>query len=210
MPGTGTARRAPVQAPTTVRHPPSRSSGGLPDCAATLATVTTARRPAWRAAVTAVVLLAIGLGVALGVGSALGISAEPVAGMDAVSRRGRHGRPRRAAADDRGASTARGTERTTVALDELTDAVAVGPDAGSGRATLTLRAGDGDPDDDTYRLGGDASALEVTAASESGAVRAVYDLAAAVRSGHAGDRAPRRRGHARACRSGWSTSAPSG
>ena len=80
-------------------------------------------------------------------------------------------------------STARARERTTVALDELTDAVASAPSR-QGRATLTLRAGDGDPDDDTYRLTGDASALEVTAASESGAVRAVYDLASAVRTGH--------------------------
>ena len=71
-----------------------------------------------------------------------------------------------------------------VALDELSDAVASAPSR-QGRATLTLRPGSGDPDDDTYRLGGDASALEVTAASESGAVRAVYDLAAAVRSGRA-------------------------
>ena len=36
--------------------------------------------------------------------------------------------------------------------------------------------------------------MEVTSASESGAVRAVYDLAAAVRSGRAGDRAARRGG----------------
>ena len=145
--------------------------------------MTTARRPAWRAAVTAVVLLAIGLGVALGVGSALGISAEPVDGMDAASH------PVGTVAPAVPPPTIEvldhpGTERTTVALDELTDAVASAPTR-QGRATLTLRDGDGDTDDDTYRLGGNASALEVTAASESGAVRAVYDLAAAVRSGHA-------------------------
>ena len=59
-------------------------AGDLPAGAVTLPAVTTARRPAWRAAVAVVALLAVGLGVALGVGSALGISAEPVAGMDAV------------------------------------------------------------------------------------------------------------------------------
>ena len=82
----------------------SRAGRGrdLPAGAATLPAVTTARRPAWRAAVAVVVLLAVGLGVALGVGSALGISAEPVAGMDAVPARGRHGRARGASADDRG------------------------------------------------------------------------------------------------------------
>ena len=130
-----------------------------------------------------VALLAIGLGVALGVGSALGISAEPVAGMDAVP----------AAVGKVAAAVppptievvdAPRTERTRVALDELTTAVAAAPTR-HGRATLTLRPGTGDLDDDTYTLTGDASALRVTSASESGAVRAVYDLAAAVRSGHA-------------------------
>ena len=63
------------------------------------------------------------------------------------------------------------TERTTVALDELTDAVASAPTR-QGRATLTLRAGDGDTDDDTYRLTGTPRRWRSTAASESGAVRA--------------------------------------
>lgn len=130
-----------------------------------------------------VALLAVGLGVSLGVGSALGISAEPVAAMDAAP-----------AAVGRVASSvppptiqvveAPRTERTRVALDELSDAVASAPSR-QGRVTLSLRPGDGDPDDDTYRLGGTPSALAVTAASESGAVRAVYDLAGAVRSGRA-------------------------
>ena len=145
--------------------------------------MTTARRPAWRAVVTAVVLLALGLGVALGVGSALGISAEPVDGMDAASPAVGTVAPAVPPPTIEVLDRPR-TERTTVALDELSDAVASAPTR-QGRATLTLRAGGGDTDDDTYRLSGDASALEVTAASESGAVRAVYDLAAAVRSGHA-------------------------
>ena len=88
--------------------------------------MTTARRPAWRAVVTAVVLLAIGLVVALGVGSALGISAEPVEGMDAVSH------PVGTVAPAVPPPTIEvldhpGTERTTVALDELTAAVASAP-----------------------------------------------------------------------------------
>ena len=157
--------------------------GRLPACVVTLPAVTTARRPAWRAAVAVVALLAVGLGVALGVGSALGISAEPVAGMDAapaaVGRVAPSVPPPTIEVVD-----APRTERTMVALDELSDAVASAPSR-QGRVTLTLRPGTGDPDDDTYRLGGTPSALEVTAASESGAVRAVYDLAAAVRSGRA-------------------------
>ena len=60
-----------------------------------------------------------------------------------------------------------------MALEKLTDAVSSTPRR-SGRATLTLSAGTGDAADDTYRMTGDAAALVVTAASESGAVRAVY------------------------------------
>ena len=130
----------------------------------------------------AVALLAVGLGVALGVGSALGISAEPVAGMDAVPAAVGAVAPAVPPPTIEVVDTPR-TERTRVALDELAAAVDAAPTR-SGRATLTLRPGTGDLDDDTYRLAGDASALEVTATSESGAVRAVYDLAAAVRSGH--------------------------
>ena len=73
--------------------------------------------------------------------------------------------------------------RTRVALDELEAALAGATTAGE--ATLTVTAGDGDPDDDTYRLDGDATALRVTARSEAGAARGVYDLATAVRTGHA-------------------------
>jgi len=143
--------------------------------------VTTARGRGWRAAATAVALLVVGLLVALGVGSALGISAQRVDGMDAVST------PVGAVAPvvpppTLEVVTAPRTERTRVALDELTAAVASAASR-QGRATLTLEAGDGDPDDDTYRLDGDAAHLRVTAPSEGGAVRAVYDLAASVRSG---------------------------
>ena len=155
-----------------------------------------------------VALLAVGLGVALGVGSALGISAEPVAGMDAVPAAVGAVAPAVPPPTIEVVDAPR-TERTRVALDELADAVAAAPTR-SGRATLTLRPGTGDLDDDTYRLAGDASALEVTATSESGAVRAVYDLAAAVRSGHPVTERRRPGGRPRGCPSGWSTSAPSG
>ena len=131
---------------------------------------------------TAVALLVVGLLVALGVGSALGISAEPVEGMDAVSTPVRTVAPA-VSPPTVEVATAPDTERTRVALDELTAAIASAASR-HGRATLSLDAGDGDLDDDTYRLDGDETHLRVTAASESGAVRAVYDLAASVRSGH--------------------------
>ena len=52
-----------------------------------------------------------------------------------------------------------------------------------GAASLTVVAGAGDPDDETYRLSGTADALRIEAASETGAVRGIYDLAAQVRAG---------------------------
>ncbi|MFL6177242.1 MAG: hypothetical protein ACJ715_11375 [Ornithinibacter sp.] len=144
--------------------------------------MTTARGRGWRAVATAVALLVVGLLVALGIGSALGISAEPVQGMDAVST------PVTAVAPAVPPPTIEPvdpprTERSRVALDELADAVASAPNR-RGRATLRITVGTGDLGDDTYRLGGTPQAITVTATSESGAVRAVYDLAASVRSGH--------------------------
>jgi hypothetical protein len=128
------------------------------------------------------VVLAVGLGVALGIGSALGIRSVPSDGMDAVAAPVAPVAP--AVAPPRFTVVAAPDGiRTRVALDELESAVA---DAGttSGEATLTVTAGGGDPDDDTYRLDGDATALRLTARSEGGAARGVYDLAAAVRTGH--------------------------
>ncbi len=145
--------------------------------------MTTARRPAWRAVAAVVALLTVGLAVALGLGSALGISAEPVNGMAAVSTPVAHVAPSVPPPTLRVVEAPR-TERSRVALDELADAVSSAPRR-QGRATLALRVGRGDPADDTYRLGGRPDALQVDAQSESGAVRAVYDLAAAVRTGHA-------------------------
>ncbi len=62
------------------------------------------------------------------------------------------------------------------ALDELANATASGTD---GTATLVVRHGGGDRDDDTYRLSGTKDRIRITAASETGAVRGVYDLAQA-------------------------------
>ncbi len=53
----------------------------------------------------------------------------------------------------------------------------------AGEASLTVVSGDGDEADETYRLTGTASALRIEAASETGAVRGIYDLAAQVRTG---------------------------
>lgn len=74
--------------------------------------------------------------------------------------------------------------RTRIAVAELRDAVADAP-ATRGTTALVVRHGDGDPDDDSYRLSGSASRLRIDAASESGAVRGVYDLALAAREGRA-------------------------
>ena len=135
------------------------------------------------ATLAAVLVLAVGLGVAVGIGSTLGIRSAPSDGMDAVA--GPVGSVAPAVAPPRiTVASAPDGIRTRVALDELEAALADATTT-AGEATLTVTAGDGDPDDDTYRLDGDATALRVSARSEAGAARGVYDLAAAVRTGHA-------------------------
>ncbi|MFC6042395.1 hypothetical protein [Nocardioides hankookensis] len=74
--------------------------------------------------------------------------------------------------------TVDGTLRTRTAVAELRDATATGT---RGRATLAVTHGDGDVGDDSYRLGGTRTALTITAGSETGAVRGIYDLAQAAR-----------------------------
>lgn len=130
------------------------------------------------ATATIVVLIALGAGVAFAVGDALGIRAEPQAAMP---------EPSLAAPPDadpvpapRFTVTAPDTVRVSVARDALTAAEGARPT--SGEATLTVTAGAGDPADDTYTLTGDATALRIDAASEAGAVRGIYDLAAQVRA----------------------------
>ncbi len=140
--------------------------------------------------VVAVVLGLLGGTVAAGISAQLGIRAEdkdvPVEHLDAAPPRADVPPPaltRIEAADDL---------RTRTAVAELRDAVR---DAGRtrGSATLVVRHGAGDPDDDSYRLSGSAAALRIDARSETGTVRGVYDLALAAREGrplteHLGDR----------------------
>lgn len=144
--------------------------------------MTTARRRGILAVVTAIVLLALGLGVAVVVGDALGIRTEPAEQM----------RPAAAAVSDVAEPVAPpeftsfdvpDTERVSVAIEELTDAVA-SASARTGTASLSVEllptllpeTGDG------YTLEGDETALRVTALSENGATRAIYDLAGQVRA----------------------------
>jgi len=132
------------------------------------------------AVVTATVLLAVGAGVAVVVTDALGIRTEPAAQMQPQP-------PEVAPAIDVAPPPrfttvdAPSGPRYDAALDELLDAVADAPRRGSD-ASLTVEAGD-DPDDETYRLEGDAGELTIVAAGESGAVRGIYDIAARIRAG---------------------------
>lgn len=146
------------------------------------------------ALVTAVVLLGLGVGVGVAAGDALGIRTEaatPLADPDPV-----------VPAVSPAVSPPRFTNivapsgpRYDAALDELLDAVADAPSR-AGEASLTViltdtPAGDtgttptpaADPLPESYRLTGTPSALRIEADSEAGAVRGVYDLAAAVRAG---------------------------
>ncbi|MBL0749161.1 hypothetical protein [Nocardioides baculatus] len=124
--------------------------------------------------VTLLVLAGLGLGIAAGISSALGIRVEPkevpVEELVAAPARDDVPPPRITRID------APATERVRLALDELEAATA---DASDDTATLTVTSGDGDEDDDSYRLSGTAGRLRITAASETGAVRGVYDLAQA-------------------------------
>ena len=143
--------------------------------------MTTATRRAVLAVVTVVVLVALGAGLGLVVGDALGIRTEPATQMEP-------------AAPVVPASTAvvpapeftridaPATVRVDVALEDLADAAAAASET-EGAASLTVVAGAGDDDDETYQLTGSTDALRIEAASETGAVRGIYDLAAQVRAG---------------------------
>ncbi|MFF2275518.1 hypothetical protein [Agromyces sp. NPDC058126] len=147
--------------------------------------MTTATKRGILAVVTALVLVALGLGVAFAVGDALGIRTEPSEQMQ----------PAAAAVPDVAPPVAP-PEFTTldvpetvqfeVAVDELRDAVADAP-AREGEASVAVelipgQEADSGPGDDGYELRGDASALRIVAFTEVGAVRAIYDLAAQVRA----------------------------
>ncbi|HWI31735.1 MAG TPA: hypothetical protein VNT50_09590 [Microbacterium sp.] len=144
--------------------------------------MTTARVRAVLAAVTALVLLALGFGVAVVVGDELGIRTEdgdsPSLTQTPEAQVAPNVLPPALTLD------VPSTLRLDVATDELRDAVAAAPGT-EGTATLTVEYAGGDPADETYRLEGSTDALRVVAESETGAVRGVYDLAAAVRDGRA-------------------------
>lgn len=137
--------------------------------------MTTATRRGILAVVTSLVLLALGLGLGVVVGDALGIRTEPAAQME----------PAAPAASGLGAPVpapetldidAPEGVRYDAAIASLREAV----DAAStreGEVSITVLAGAGDESDDTYRLAGTPSALRIEAGSETGAVRALYDLA---------------------------------
>ncbi|MFT4213784.1 MAG: hypothetical protein QM622_03295 [Microbacterium sp.] len=129
----------------------------------------------------AIGLLAAGAGVGVAVGDALGIRTEASAPMEAVDA---------VAADS--AATAPPPEITVVdapsgdrfALAVDTLRAATDAETTEGTATLSVTVtGTADIDDDTYTLSGTREALVVTAATDAGAVRGVYDLAAQLRAG---------------------------
>lgn len=138
-----------------------------------------ARRPVI-AVVAALVLLALGAGVAYGLGDALGIRSEdsdiPVETLEAA--------PETPLVVPRDITLVTPTSgaRLELARDELRDAVA--SRATEGAATLTLEVS-GDSADETYALQGTEDALTLVAAGEAGAARGIYDIAAAVRDGRA-------------------------
>lgn len=141
--------------------------------------MTRPRRPLL-AGIVVLILLAIGAGIAFVLTDALGIRSEasdvPVEASAVAPIAPTASPPAFTAVD------APDTPRVRAAVAELDAAVADAP-ATDGTATLAVEAGDGDPADETYRLEGEPDALRIVAASETGAVRGVYDLAAAVRDG---------------------------
>lgn len=145
--------------------------------------MTTATRRGILAVVTAVILLALGAGVGVVVGDALGIRTEPASPMQSVATTVAEVTDA-AAPPQIVALDVPTTERVGVAVDELLDAVADAPEReGEASLTVTLLPTLRPETSDRYTLEGDASALRVSALSENGATRAIYDLAAQVRAG---------------------------
>lgn len=129
------------------------------------------------ASVVGVVLLGLGGGIGAGLGEVLGIDASPVA--DPLVVDAPPVPPVEAfATNPRLVVDAPSGPRFEAAVDELEQAQA----GATGRATLTVRAGSA-TDTDRYRVTGSPRALVVTGDGVDGAVRGVYDVAAAVRSG---------------------------
>lgn len=145
--------------------------------------MTTATRRGILAVVTAVILLALGVGVGVVVGDALGIRTEPASPMQSVATTVAEVTPA-AAPPSIAALDVPTTMRVGVAVDELLDAIADAAEReGEASLTVTLLPTLRPETSDGYTLEGDATALRVTALSENGATRAIYDLAAAVRAG---------------------------
>ena len=129
-------------------------------------------------AVSAAVLLGLGAGVAAGVDDALGLRTEQV---DIPSEQSRVAPVAAAVLPPAFTIEAADDLRTTTAVAELQDAITDAA-ATDGTATLTVTAA-GEGDSDSYTLGGTEQALTITAETTTGAVRGIYDLAAAVRDG---------------------------
>ncbi len=145
---------------------------------------TTHRGRGLLAGIIVICLVALGAGVGYLVGDALGIrteAAEQMTPADPVvpAALASVAPPEFTAVD------APAGERFALAADALRDAVADAATT-SGTATLSVHV-TGGADDDTYTLSGSPEALTITATSDSGAVRGIYDLAATVRAGKAID-----------------------
>ena len=122
----------------------------------------------------------MGLGLGVVVGDALGIRTEPAEQMQpAAPTQPEIGpavpAPRLTRID------APDGPRYDAAIDSLIEA-AEEASVREGDVSVTVVAGEGDESDDTYRLTGTATALRIEAASETGAVRGLYDLAYQVRT----------------------------
>ncbi|GAA1928206.1 hypothetical protein GCM10009775_20340 [Microbacterium aoyamense] len=142
--------------------------------------MTKATRRGVLAVVTAIVLLALGLGVGVVVGDALGIRTEPSAQMtpaeEVIPAVSEAIAPPTFTTIDIPVDP-----RTDLAVQDLESAVQDAA-ATAGEASLTVVVLDG-ADDDTYTLAGAPDALRIEASSVTGAVRGIYDLSAQIRSG---------------------------
>ncbi len=139
----------------------------------------TATRRGILAVATALTLIALSLGLGVVVGDALGITAEPSETMQEPAPVVPVVTP--AVAPPRFTTLEVPTgPRFDAAVEELEAATAT---ATAGEASLTVVVGDGDAAVETYTLAGTPDALRIDAAGEAGAVRAIYDLAAAIKGG---------------------------
>jgi hypothetical protein len=129
-------------------------------------------------AVSAALLLGLGAGVAAGVDGALGLRTEQV---DIPVEQSRVAPVAAAVLPPAFTIEAPDDLRTKTAVGELLDAIN-DASANDGTTTLTVTAA-GEGDSDSYTLGGTEQALTITAETTTGAVRGIYDLAAAVRDG---------------------------